>query len=460
MSSVNEWFQKRLDIVDMTPKSQSLATKYFWLFSTQTAQAQIVSTFLVLFLLDMLTFAELGLLLAIQFGLIALMDYPTGALADAVGHKTVLIFAYTTYAFAVLLLLTANSFLSLLPWAVLAAIGVSQESGALQSWFDNNYRATIGELDPERKVYGAFLGKIQANWRLISGTMFIAGGVIAGLYSRRVLFAGQFFLVLIALGFIILLMQDEKGVERPQRSLRAYLDRLSGGLRFAGSSRGTVFYFLGIAIFGATGVIWGGLMLFPFYASYSGTDEYTGLLRAILFLSSIILLLLMARLSKKITKPHRGIFLAYFMVGFVFFGLVLVFYEVFPPPNAFVLTSYIAVIILFQWVGIWLPLQAILQGRLLLELVPDKYRNAVYSLIPSLVLLISVPFVTLGGFIIASYDFSAGILLIIVLELISAIILGLGLYWLAEAKQKSIELPAQEESIDSSPEETPAKAIG
>ncbi|MFQ5979689.1 MAG: hypothetical protein ACE5OZ_16290 [Candidatus Heimdallarchaeota archaeon] len=109
---MNEWFQRRLDIAGMTPESQSLATKYFWLFSTQTAHVQIVSTFLVLFLLDLLTFAELGLLLAIQFGLIALLDYPTGALADAVGHKTVLIFAYITYAIAILLLLTADSWIA------------------------------------------------------------------------------------------------------------------------------------------------------------------------------------------------------------------------------------------------------------------------------------------------------------------------------------------------------------
>ncbi|MFQ5979688.1 MAG: hypothetical protein ACE5OZ_16285 [Candidatus Heimdallarchaeota archaeon] len=110
--------------------------------------------------------------------------------------------------------------------------------------------------------------------------------------------------------------------------------------------------------------------------------------------------------------------------------------------------------------GIWLPLQAILQGRLLLELVPDEYRNAVYSLIPSLILLVSVPLLTLGGFVISSHGFSAGILLIIVLELISATILGLGLYWLEEPKPKSIELPTQEESIETSAEETPAKSIG
>ncbi|MFX0114433.1 MAG: MFS transporter [Candidatus Hodarchaeota archaeon] len=455
---MSSWFKRRLEIAEMNPNSQSLAMKYFWLFSTQVAQVQIVSTFLVLFILDILTYAELGLLLAIQFAVIALLDYPTGALGDAIGHKAVLMLAYSTYAIAIVFLLEATSFAGFLPWAVLSAIGASQESGALQSWFDNNYRTAIGHLDADRKIYGAFLGKIQANWRLISGTMFIAGGLIAGAFSRELLFRIQFCLVLIALGFIIMLMSNEEGVEAPQRTLQAYLDRLIGGISFASSSRGTLLFFLGLTIYGTTGALWGSLMLFPFYASYSGTDEYTGLLRAILFFTGVILLLLMAKITKKIEKPHRVLFLSNFMVGFVFFCLVFGFYEVIPPPNEFVLNSYLAVIILFQWVGIWLPLQTILQGRLMLELVPDKYRNAVYSLLPSLILLISVPLITVGGFVISNHGFSAGILFIVGLDLVAAMFLGLGLYWLA--KPRSIEFPPGEDMVEPSLEDISTQVPG
>ncbi|MHA2495861.1 MAG: MFS transporter [Candidatus Hodarchaeales archaeon] len=455
---MSSWFQRRLEIAEMSPRSQSLAIKYFWLFSTQVIQFQIVSTFLVLYLLDILTYAELGLLVAIQFAITALLDYPTGALGDAIGHKTVLALAYVTYAIAILFLLTADSFIGFLPWAVLSAVGASQESGALQSWFDNNYRVTIGELDSDRKIYGAFQGKMGANWRLLSGTLFIIGGLIAGTFSRKLLFTIQLGLVLIALGFIIGLMSNEEGVEAPQRSFRAYRDRLVGGIQFAVSSRGTLFLFLGLTIFGTSSVVWGSLMLFPFYASYSGTDEYTGLLRAILFLTGIILLLYITKLTKKIEKPHLGVFLSYFMGGFVFFCLMFAFYEIFPPPNAFVLTSYVAVIILFQWVGIWLPLRAILQGRLMLELVPDKYRNAVYSLLPSLILLLSVPLVTVGGFVINHHGFSAGILFIVTIQLVSAIFLGLGLYWLT--RPKPLEIPPGEELVEPTPQEAPSQTIG
>ncbi|MFW9917242.1 MAG: MFS transporter [Candidatus Thorarchaeota archaeon] len=455
---MNNWFQRRLEIAEMNSNSQSVAMKYFWLFSTQVAQAQIVSTFLVLFLLDILTYTELGLLLAIQFAIIALLDYPTGALGDAIGQKAVLMLAYGAYAIAIVFLLQADSLIGFFPWAIFSAIGASQESGALQSWFDNNYKVTIGDLDPDRKIYGAFLGKIQANWRLISGTMFIAGGVIAGAFSREILFRIQFCLVLVALGLIITLMNNEEGVEAPQRTLRAYFDRLTGGVRFAASSRGTLLFFLGLTVYGTTGAIWGSLMLFPFYASYSGPDEYTGLLRAILFLTGIILLLLMANLTKKIEKPHRVLFLSNFMVGFVFFCLVFGFYEVIPPPNKFVLNSYLAVIILFQWVGIWLPLQTILQGRLMLELVPDKYRNAVYSLIPSLILCLSVPLIAVGGFLISNQGFSAGILFIVGLDLVAATFLGLGLYWLA--KPRPIEFPPGEDMIEPLQEKIPTQVSG
>ncbi|MFW9914851.1 MAG: MFS transporter [Candidatus Thorarchaeota archaeon] len=433
------WLRKRLEIANMNPKGQSLATRYFWLSSTQVSQAQIASTFVVLYLLDIVSWAELGLLLAIQFSLTALLDYPTGALADAIGHKRVLALAYTTYIFAILFLLAANSFIELLPWVVLASVGVSQESGALQAWFDNNYQVVAEDFDKDRAIYGAFRAKIQASFRLISGVLFVVGGLIAGVFSRRVLFLCQVCLVIIALMLIIFLMQNVEGVEIPPRTFKAYIDRLKGGVTFFASSRGTLFFFLGLACFGGVMTIWGGFMLFPLYESYAGADEAIGLLRSILFVTGFIWFMYVARLSKKITKPHRPFFLAAFMVFIVFFGLVYGFYQLVPPPDRFDLSSFIALIILFQWLGLWWSLNGILQSRLMIELVPNKYRNAVYSLIPTLVLLIGIPLVTLGGFVITHYGFSAGVLMILFFDLIAVTLLGLGLYWLAKAAAVEIQ---------------------
>lgn len=456
---MDEWAHKRLEIVEMTPASQSLAMKYFWLASTQIAQFQIASTFLVLFLLEIISFTELGILFAIQFILTALLDYPTGALGDAIGHKNVLILAYCFYAASILFLIAGNSFIELIVFAVLTAIGRSQESGALQSWFDNNYRITTGDHDSDRKIYGAFFGKIQAFSGIISGTMFIAGGVIAVVFSRKALFITQLCLVLMALGFIVFLINNVDGIEVPQRTLKAYYDRLRGGLQFVASSRGVLLYFLSMsALFAAIG-IWGSLMLLPFYESYAGSDEYTGLLRAIIYTAGIFWGLAGARISKQIQNIYRWLFLSTFYLIIVFFSIVFSFYELFPPPNAFVLTSFVGVILLFGGLGLSLSLalQSILRRRLMLELVPDKYRNAVYSLMPTLMVLFSVPMVILGGFVITQFGFSAGILTVVSLGLLIVPVLGLALYWLSEPEDiKLIPVIA----VETSSKDPGAKAAG
>lgn len=454
---MSSWVHNRLDITEMTPKSQSLAMKFCVLNSTQIAQAQVASTFLVLFLLEVISFTELGILFAIQFGLMALLDYPTGALGDAIGHKMVLAFAYVTYGISIVFLLIGNSFVEFLLFAALTAIGGSQESGALQSWFDNNYRITMGDKDKDRKIFGAFFGKMQAIARIISGSMFIGGGVIAAAFSRKILFICQLCLILIALGFIILLMNNEEGIEMPQRTLKAYIERLRGGLQFVASSRGILLYFLCTAAFFATISIWGGLMLFPFYEGYSGSDEYIGLLRAIVYATGIFWQLFGARMSKRVDNIHRGQFLTTLMLQIVFYSLVFGFYTLFPPPNAFVLTSFVGVVILFQFISLSISLERIFRRRLLIELVPDKYRNAVYSFMPTLQLLFSVPMIILGGFVITQYGFPAGLLLIISMGLFIVPGLGLALYWLSRPKIDDIALFTD---IEASLNDVPARVIG
>ncbi|MFX0115127.1 MAG: MFS transporter [Candidatus Hodarchaeota archaeon] len=428
---MKQWVYKRLDIAEMPPQSQSLAIRYFCLFSVQVAKIQIVTTFLVLFLLEIVTFAELGLLLAVQFAIIFLTDYPTGALGDTIGQQKVLMLAYLTQAMAILFLLGATSFTGYLPWTILAALGASQESGALESWFDNNYRVTIGDLDSDRKVYGAFQAKILAQWRILSGTLFILGGVIAGVFSRRLLFTIQLGMVVIALLLILRLMTADEKPSNPQSDAQTYQDKLIGSLQFVISSKGLFFLFLGLAIFWGTVAVWASLLLFPYYEGYAGTDENTGLLRAIVFYTGILWTLYMAKIAKRITSLHRPLFLAYLMAPLLL-GLLFVYYEVFPPTNQFVLATFLGLILLWQWANIMVPLRSILQSRLLLDITPDEYRNGIYSLMPSLNVAFSVPLLILEGFVIRYYGFAAGILFVAGLLGIGTILLGIGLYWLAK----------------------------
>ena len=433
------------EIAEMSPEGQPVALRFLCLQLSRVASIQIVSTFFILFLLDVITFKELGLLLAIQLGVIAVLDYPTGALGDWIGHKWVLFLAYCCYAATTMSLLLAHSFEEFLLCGLFLGIAFSQESGALEAWFDNNYRATTGVADPDRVIYGAFQGKVVALVNLISGAAFILGGLIATAFSRRSLFLIQLCLISIVLMLIVLLMNNVEDIEAPQKSLKTYGEQLTGGLRFVASDRGVLFYMLGYGLLMGAIISWGTLMLFPFYESYSGSDSYTGLLRAIIFITGIFWQVVAAGFSRNVHRVRRGIFVTSFMGSTGFFVLAFLYYKLVPPTNVFVLSTYIGVIVVCQVVYMWVSLEDILRSRLVLEIVPDRYRNAIYSLLSTLIVSFGAPLLIFSGFIIETFDFAMGFLALAALTCLAVLINSLGLYWLPEPGTGRLPSPGLED---------------
>jgi MFS family permease len=435
---MNQWMQKKLEIAEMNPESQLIAMKFLTLQLTRVAQGALVSTFLVLFLLEIISFAELGLLLAIQLALIALLDYPTGAISDWTSQRFVMILAYCSYAVSILFLLVGTDFYSLLLFAIWTAIGQSQESGALQTWFDKNYRAASGDFDADRKIYGAFYGKLIAYQTVINVFAFILGGLIAAIFSRRVLFYVQFLLVLFVLVLVVVLMKNSSSLENSAKPVKSFASQFIGGIRFVSTSKANLCFFVGLAMIAASQGIWFFLMLFPFYQGYAGSDEYIGLLRAIINCSGVCWRLAGARFSRRIGKQnlHRWFFIDNFMIYVVFFLAVFGFFTIFPPTITltFVILAVILLFVLF--LHPWTSVELILRRRLIVDLVPDEYRNSVYSLQSTLLVLISVPFLIIGGGIISEFGFSMGILTVVVLGVLSCTVLGLGLYWLQKLAQE------------------------
>jgi MFS family permease len=107
----------------------------------------------VLFVLDIVSYEELGKLAALSFIVQAVFDYPSGTLGDWIGQRWILAIAFISYGISYWLLAFADSFESLAIVYILSAFAASQESGALQAWFDNNYKTATEDIDPERKFY-------------------------------------------------------------------------------------------------------------------------------------------------------------------------------------------------------------------------------------------------------------------------------------------------------------------
>lgn len=434
-TNLNNWMQTKTGIVDMAPESQSIATRFMWIQLSRIGTGALTATFWVLFLLDEVSFQELGLLISIMMLVRMVFDYPTGALGDWIGHKNVFITAYILYCVAILILLVASTFEEFVLYGIISGIAGSQESGSLESWLDNSYRQTTVKtnFDEDRKIYGAFMGKMQIFYTVINASMFVMSGFIAAAFLRRSLFLIEFFMLVGVLVLSIFLMTNTKS-ESQQKSLSSYGAQLIGGLRFASSSRGLIFFFLGSCIIWAVINCWGSLMLFPYYESYAGSDEYVGILRSAIFMGAVGWQILAIRISKKIKTPHKGIFWCA-LASPGFFALAFLYYSWFPPGgDGLVLTKYLGLIIAFQLYGFWPALEGILRGRLMVDLIPDKYRNSVYSLIPTITVLLNIPLIILAGYILSTYGFAAGFYYVISGTLIGVFVLGLGLYWLQKPK--------------------------
>jgi MFS family permease len=438
--------QKKTGIVAMASESQLIATRFMWIQLSRIGTGALTATFWTLFMLDELSFQELGLLLSIMMLVRMVFDYPTGALGDWIGHKNVFVTAYVLYCIGILVLLAASTFEEFVLYGIIIGIGGSQESGSLESWLDNSYRQTTGKtnFDEDRKVYGAFMGKMQVFYTVINASMFVISGFIAAAFLRRSLFVIEFFLLVGVLVLSVVLMTNTKS-DSQEKSLSGYGAQLIGGLRFASSSRGLIFFFLGSCIIWAVINCWGSLMLFPYYESYAGSDEYVGILRSAIFVGAVGWQILAVRASKRIKTPHKGIFwCALGSPGF--FALAFLYYSWFPPEgDGLVLIKYIGLIIAFQLYGFWPALEGILRGRLMVDLIPDKYRNSVYSLIPTITVLLNIPLMIAAGYILSTYGFTAGFYFVICGTVIGVGVLGVGLYWLQKPKEPIISVLEREE---------------
>jgi MFS family permease len=184
---------------NLDPKAQSLLLRYFIVDSTRLVAFNISSMFVILFLLDTLESTEVAVLFAVNFLILTLIDYPTGVFGDIIGHKKVMMLAYFFYIISFVLLVFSDTFIPLLFYSACAAIGASQESGALESWFDNNYRVQTQNTDPERQIYKSFQARKSILFLFLFGLSIFTCGMIAQDLSRKLLFGVSLFLTIIVL---------------------------------------------------------------------------------------------------------------------------------------------------------------------------------------------------------------------------------------------------------------------
>ncbi|PWI49342.1 hypothetical protein CEE45_02065 [Candidatus Heimdallarchaeota archaeon B3_Heim] len=317
------------------------------------------------------------------------------------------------------LLVQVNSSTDLLPVYVLVAFASSQESGALQSWFDNNYKVVVNEIDSDQKLYQEFLGKQQSIVAFVGVNAIILGGLIVTIFFREIFFLIQSIGMFVIAGLCFIFIDNFPGVPKVEKSYRNYINLAKEGIRFTFFTKYMVFLVISICLWNITWQIWVKMILFPIYFGYTGSDAGTGILRFIGWIGNSILAAKAAIWSKNFNFRRWGPRLNLIII-ISFFGFFTILVMLYPLENPF---NVIPIILLLCYVFIFLGLNnlfLILRQRLIFDLVPDSIRNSVYSLLPTLTLLVGVPFLFFSGDIIESYGFPVMLILLMIIGVISS----------------------------------------
>lgn len=428
----------------MESSTQSYASKFLKINILRSFSFNLVDTFLILYLLDLLSYQQIGMILAVRFATQAILDYPTGVLGDLIGHDRVLKVAYVFHLTSLVFLISYTSFWPIMASYFFLAVASSQESGALETWFDNKYQ-DVQPDDAEKKLYGGFMGQFNTLNTALMGLTFILSGVLA-------LGLGRLVLLWFRLGIVVIIfMLINKYVQHSQTSAinyRQYMNQLTKGVKFVFTDKGRGFYFAGSSlIFASFWSIWGSQMLFPIYLSYGTNDFNTGLLRSTIFWIGVIWSLIAARLSTRISRIHLGIAILQFIAGPIFLVNIYLYIKFFPAGPLPELGKIIGLIIVFQTVGFTMAMDGILRGRLLINLVPNEMRNSVYSFFPTLITLFSIPLAWIGGQILASHGILTAILLLLGLISTGVVFSSTGLYFLSQPQDEEAVFVPQKEIL-------------
>ena len=184
------------------------------------------------------------------------------------------------------------------------------------------------------------------------------------------------------------------------------------------------------------------MLLFPLFFAYKGSDIAISIMRTIIWIIIIPLHLYMATLSKKISNKRLSIAMAFHAL--LLFSGWLVIITLIPIENNFNLLGMLGVMsVAISINGTLLAILMILRSRILLDIVPDKFRNSVYSLIPSLVALFGIPIIPIVGVIVELYGLASGI----IISLAIAIIASICIFFSFLFKEKSSDLEYQSANL-------------
>ena len=151
-----------LGIEELPIQSQNLLRSVLYLGGIIAFLMSLSSTFSVLYSINKIGFALSSITTSIMLFTQLLFDYPSGAIGDWIGQRWVLAIAFLSYSITFLLLVSAQTFTDFALIGIINGFGNAQSSGAFNTWIDNNYQKIVGKADPEKRIYGFAMTRIES----------------------------------------------------------------------------------------------------------------------------------------------------------------------------------------------------------------------------------------------------------------------------------------------------------
>ncbi len=470
---------------DATPDGMKIAKILMLLVSAFSITFQISSTFWMIFIAQalgggdfMLGLALVGTLVIVRMVIQTVLDYPTGALGDWIGQRWVIASALVCYGIGywmTSIVTPTTPFIFFLAIYVLFGVGASQESGAMQAWFDNNYRVAMPH-DKDRKQFGVFAGRMGFLFMILSTAVLIPGSILATLLNRTWVFQFQAVASIVFAGVVMLVLKDLPGVRealKKNKSLREYGSLLKDGFKFLFSSKFVGLIILGEVVMFAAGMVWGELILFPLYFSYLLTDIGVSTYRSIVFVPDAVIRERSGIWSKRFDQAK---WIPRFRLlqfgGFAFYAAFTAITFFFPPPptSALLLTLYnplngailfqvpiasivpvVLIFTTFMITSLFANFAGILTSRIMIDVIPNRIRNSMYSLQPTLFMLAAIPLIYYLSQALPASGFPPTFLICAVFAAVGALLIWWGFQHpipKAESVEESIDAVGEPEPLD------------
>ena len=376
-----------------------------------------------------------GTLVVVQMVVQTLFDYPTGAVGDWIGQRYIIAGANISYGISFILVsfVTVDTpYLYLVGVYALQGFAQSQSSGAWGAWFDNNYRVAMPG-DSDRKQYGVFWGRMGMIMQVVATASLIPGSILAAVFSRAWVFQLQGVLAFFFAMIVFRLVRDFPEVEeqrakeggRPE--LGEYFSILKSGVSYLFRHAFVRYIAVGSMLAVSSIMVWGNLILFPMYYLYLITDVGVASFRTLLFIPGIFSQERSGVWSRRF-EPKKWIprFRLMQTCGFIFFWVFAAIMLIFPPATSSANTlilywpftsielltlpveNIVPIVLIFTTfvsTSFFGGFAEILTQRVLLDVIPNRIRNSMYSLFPTVATLFAIPQIAIFGWLITIIGF-------------------------------------------------------